>query len=313
MPATKSKTKSSVSMVKDTYPDFLDVTKQALLVSMHFRHWTASKKDPKSAAEVAHAHNSKVEMHTHTRKILRPGFLNGIINAGAAARTVLYKYTVPWTNEGLRMIRNEGLMPFLNELSLTEERLQREVQKAAGEYVECLREAPTLCGDLYNPDDYPPVEEFIKRFSIEVDLLPMPDTKHFRADLINAELLQDEHEKWVAATKNASNDIYKRLSKVLTEMVEKLHAYKVEVDDQGKEQVVRFFRNSVVTNVTDLLNLVPLLNINDDPQIVAFHDEIQRELCRLSADDLRQSETARMDTADKAEEIIRKMSAYMAR
>lgn len=82
-------------------------------------------------------------------------------------------------------------------------------------------------------------------------------------------------------------------------MVERLHDPKA------------IFRDTLVSNIVDLVNLLPALNVAEDPDLESMRSRVESILAGLKAEDLREDKALRQETAKDAESILRDMQAYM--
>jgi hypothetical protein len=67
----------------------------------------------------------------------------------------------------------------------------------------------------------------------------------------------------------------------------------------------------LVTNVVDLLDLLPRLNVNQDEELNRFAVEIKDRLCNFCAHDLKKNEILRVATASDAVQILSQMDAVL--
>jgi hypothetical protein len=67
------------------------------------------------------------------------------------------------------------------------------------------------------------------------------------------------------------------------------------------------FHSSLVTNVLDLVELLPRLNVNGDADLNRFADQIKERLCNYSAQDLKKHNLLRVTTAADAANIVARM------
>ena len=88
-------------------------------------------------------------------------------------------------------------------------------------------------------------------------------------------------------------------------MAERLRAY-----DPAKPGASPF-RDSLVENIQKLLDVLPSLNLTNDPKIALFADEM-RELCAHDAQSLRDNMFTREDVAAKAEAMLDQMRQFVA-
>ena len=96
-----------------------------------------------------------------------------------------------------------------------------------------------------------------------------------------------------------TEDLWVRLKEVVSHMVERL-----------KEPESRFHA-SLVTNVFELVDLLPRLNVNQDEELNRFAGEIKDRLCGFTARDLKKNEILRVATANDAAQILTEMDAVL--
>ena len=71
------------------------------------------------------------------------------------------------------------------------------------------------------------------------------------------------------------------------------------------------FHASLVTNVFDLVDLLPRLNVNQDEDLNRFAAEIKDRLCNFSAHDLKKNEVLRAATLSDATQILSQMDTVL--
>jgi threonine synthase len=63
----------------------------------------------------------------------------------------------------------------------------------------------------------------------------------------------------------------------------------------------------MVTNIFDLVELLPKLNVTDDPELNRFAEEARQTLCTYTAHDLKKHELLRAATATEAAGLVERM------
>jgi hypothetical protein len=96
----------------------------------------------------------------------------------------------------------------------------------------------------------------------------------------------------------ATRDLFVRLNKVVGEFAEAMGS-------EGKR-----FWDSKVEHIVEVVNLLPKLNISDDPELEKLRKETKRKLCALDPQNLREDSDARSKAADDAQKILEKMKGY---
>jgi len=95
------------------------------------------------------------------------------------------------------------------------------------------------------------------------------------------------------------NDLWTRLKGVVAHMAERLN------EPESR------FHASLVTNICELVDLLPRLNVNQDEELNRFAGEIRDRLCGFTARDLKKNEILRAATANDAAQILTEMDAVL--
>ena len=133
-------------------------------------------------------------------------------------------------------------------------------------------------------------------------MLPIPSGDDFRVTLSEEEqarVAREIDESVRLSLNRGTKDLWVRLTDVLTHMVDKLN------EPESR------FHASLVTNVLDLVDLLPRLNVNHDEELNRFAAEIKDRLCNFSAHDLKKNEILRVATASDAAQILSQMDAVL--
>jgi hypothetical protein len=155
----------------------------------------------------------------------------------------------------------------------------------------------------FNADEFRKVMR--KRFYLRTEPLPVPDASHFE-DSIRQMLGQDAESvdlRLADAEKEARREVMRRMIAPLRAMAAKLY----EPAPEGKESPI--FRDSLVGNVKDIVELAPKLNITGDAQIDDFVKEMDG-LTRYTPEMLRVSGDTRSAVAVKSEELLKRLEGY---
>ena len=70
------------------------------------------------------------------------------------------------------------------------------------------------------------------------------------------------------------------------------------------------FRDSLITNIQDLVDLLPRLNLTGDPRLEDLRREVADKLLGYEPEALRRDQFARQETAQAAEKILAAMAGY---
>ena len=92
----------------------------------------------------------------------------------------------------------------------------------------------------------------------------------------------------------------------MTHLAERLQAY--QVTEEGVEHP---FRDSIVTNLVRLVDILPKLNVTADLELERLATQVRASLL-VDPQELRKSESVRSETAKAATVIAQRMAGYMA-
>ena len=129
-------------------------------------------------------------------------------------------------------------------------------------YDEVVAQAQTRLGDLFDPDDYPPRENFHHLIDIEWKVWPVPEGEHFVANLAAHEV-QVAREKITEEIANrvrgGVESLFGRIRQAVESMQERL--------DDGPEEKMKIFRNTLTSNLRNACEMASRLNITGDGQL----------------------------------------------
>jgi hypothetical protein len=162
---------------------------------------------------------------------------------------------------------------------------------------------------LFREEDYPTQDELRGKFSFETKVMPLPDAGDFRVTLGEEERQRIKRQITLAVEASlqvGSRELWHRLYEAVEHMATRLAAYKVT-----EEGVEHPFRNTVVTNLVKLVDVLPKLNVTQDPELERLSEQVRASLL-VDPKELRQSDSVRTQTARRAAEIASRMAGYMA-
>lgn len=284
----------------------MTLTDKAMLVDLNVSCWGAYKKDKKVSEEVAIAHNSDASMGHFSKQLVPRESFKKIYKVWGEVYRDHHTYSLPWLDSGWRVLSSDGYFKFMEKMR----KHQTEWEKAVDEFVEAypdrVEEAKSRLNGLWDQADYPDQRDLKKRFGLSVRVAPLPDAGDFRVALGDEEVAkvkQEIQKTQQEAVALAMKEVARRIEAVVGNMVKRLNAYN---DGSGT------FRDSLVGNVSELVSLIPALNISEDPEITALADRMSKELCSTTPDALRSNDTVREQTIKAANDILAKVSVFAA-
>jgi hypothetical protein len=270
---------------------------RAMLARLSISQWTARKYDKSVSSEVEKAHAAH-DAGRFNKLLVDKKLLDPIAKLGGEVRTYHYSVTLPWTDAGDRLLPSILFMEYTTKIRKYRDEFNRLVGDLIAKYPTEVQAARNRLGTMYVASDYPDVSELRSRFAVDIEFVPVPDAKDFRVDVSNeaAEEIKESITKSVNARQaQAVRDCYRRVHEVVSKIYERL----------SDEKAV--FKDSLIKNASDLMSVLPGLNITDDPELTALHTEITAML-QVTPKQLRENSQARRATADAADAVLAKLS-----
>jgi hypothetical protein len=285
------------------------ITKRAMLVSLNIQQWMGSKHDKKVSQEVADNHQSDVAMGRFQKLLVAKESLAALRQITCDARHEHYNRTLPWADGGSRILSSTGYFDYAAKMRAYQSAWDVAVADFVAEYPQMVKEARARLNGLFNKADYPDPSRMLRKFSFAFNVLPMPTANDFRVELGDAETARVRAEIEEAVNESlriAMADVWERVRDVVARMSERLTAY--SCTDKG---VANPFRDSLVSNIRDLVAMLPSLNVADDQKLTKITKQLDADLCKFSADELRENDSAREKTATAAAAILKQMEDFI--
>jgi len=226
-------------------------------------------------------------------------------NAGAA-RIYFYENTLPWGDNGDRILPSANYFEFVREMGFFQNQDEQLKNAFIDNYPAFVQDERIRLNGMYSESDYPSVNQIAGKFKFKVSFMPLPEMD-FRLDLSQTEInnLTKQVENTFKERINAAvKDTWDRIKTQLTHMREKLQPIDA---DTNKPPV---FRNSLVDNLKDIIELLPKLNVTNDANIDAICK--QMESLVVDPEKLRTSSVLRSQKADEVNKILENFSDFFS-
>ncbi len=273
---------------------------KATLVRLSVSRWSGTKADKKAAAEVAERHGAAPRSGSFTKKLIQDNPWVQMFGT-AANKAVDYhmSVTMPWMDNGQRVLPAELYWDYTKKMREIGVEADQAIERIIENFDQAKKDAKKSLGSLYNEADYPTPEELRNKFKIKARFFPFPDTKDWRIDIGDEEinrLRSEVEDEFQEAQLSMANDLWQRLFTCVEGIHERLA-------DPSK-----IFKKSLISNAEELLDILPKLNIADDPQLNALIAEARTKLVSHDAEELREDANLRAATAKEAAVMIGKIN-----
>lgn len=281
------------------------LSEHAMLVSLNIAVWNAEREDKAAGDAVAAKYGNDGRYGKYRKFLVDPDALKPITKLRGEARTEHYRLTLPWDDNGGRIISAAGYMGYRDSMNAYAQRMDSLACEFADQYNALVYDAQRSLNGLYRASDYPDAGSIRGKFSFRYRVLPVPESSDFRVEVGEGErrVIQAQIEQAVnSQIEYAMGDVSRRIREVVSAVSAKLKAY--SCDEGG---VKNPFRDSLIGNVQTLVDILPSLNLTGDSRINHLTSELRHGLTGVSADSLRVSDQTRVKVANSADEILRKM------
>ncbi len=269
----------------------MSIIKNCLIVNLQVGAWTGYRLDKGTTAKLTSEANAAPDAARVSKHVVPKEAMAGIAKAQTALRQHFYSQTLPWKDNGDRLLTRKSYLPFIERFNELKAEVEREVDLFIDEgFLVSKQTAAFRMGDLFDERDYPEPETLRDKFYINLDVDGVPDAFDVRLNK-DAEVLQ-------ARVGKAVEGLWKKLAEPLKHFSDKMNSDQI-------------FRDSTVNNLREIAALIPGLNFMGDENLSVIQREIERELVAYDAKDLRKSPDTRTKIGAKAQEILDRMNGYM--
>lgn len=193
--------------------------------------------------------------------------------------------SLPYPEPGIRLIRQDRITPFDQQLSDLRQELTEAVEELNRRYAELREAARHRLGQLFDPADYP--DDLRGMFAIDWDY-PSVEPPQYLLEL-KPELYQQEEARMMArfeeAVKLAEEAFATEFGKLVAHLRDRLTG-----NEDGKPRV---FRDSAVENLKEFFTRFRGLSIRSSPQLDDLVEQVRQLVAGVAPQDLRNSDGLR--------------------
>lgn len=276
------------------------LSEKAMIVRLAVSGWSGRITDKVVTAELNEIKNAAVDAAIVTKTLIDKNHLKIIRNIVSGMKKYHNEQTMPWDNNGGRLLPSTEFNAYTMKFRESQRALETAVTDFVLQYPGYISESEERLGALFSVDDYPAVTEIQDKFSIETNFEKVPEADDFRVDIPEHEQ-QKIREQIEGRIEARHADSMKRLWTRIFKAVEHINTKLSE--DNG------IFRDTLVENVEQLVEVLPALNILDDQALTDMTNELRETLCGYAPDDIRKNDVIRKELAEKSGEVLEKIAA----
>jgi hypothetical protein len=300
---TQTTLQGSVSLPPPAPTEAPTLASAAMLVELNISNWAGRKKDTRASADVTSANHADTGVASVNKKLLANNDdLKAIQTHVTAMRNSHAAMTMPWSNSGLRLLPTVQYFKYVQTMSDMVNELWSLVNNFLAKYNDAVIDVQLKLGDLFSHDDYPTIEKLQRKFNVSINYMPLPDAGDFRVDISNDALreVREQYADFYTKQYNtAMNDVWTRLHKTLTNMSDRL--------DYSSKEDKKVFRDSLVGNVNDMIELLRVCNVTGSTQMAQMADRLEAAMSGVTPDGLREDEAFRAETKAAVDAAIKSL------
>lgn len=208
------------------------------------------------------------------------------------------KNSLPAGN-GQFIIRVEKYQEAVNVVDEFKTAFWRGVETFVNNWEEIKEKQKLRLNDAWRESDYP--TNIRVKFGCQILFQPMPDASALRN---YTGIPADDVDRLIEENENALHGKYKNGIKAVYEKAHELASkYAEKLADEGAR-----FKDSLVNNIQELIDLLPSLNITNDPDLVELGNKLT-DLIEVPTI-LRYDLNKRKEAAEKAERVMKDLEGY---
>lgn len=284
-----------------------DLREKAMTVQFNCRCWTARKFDKKESMKLTKESGASTDAARVNKLLIPKAIVDGPVKVRQYAQHKIHDIlSSSWASKGVNILRATAFDEYATKMAAAEDAFKEAVEEFMTRYrafYTALHEkGPERMGGMYNKSDYPHPSEVRRKFSFYVHYAPISSASDWRVGGLAKKEVEAlatavaERERELLA--GAMRQVWGRLHKVVAHVVEKL----------GTADAI--FRDTLIGNVIDLCGILPLLNLEDDPELEDMRKQVEKSIGRLDPAMLREDPVHRKEAADEAKELLDKIDGY---
>ncbi len=258
-----------------------DLSHKAARVYLTFRKWNPEARDDAAAGEVLSSKQATRGSGKFTKKLIGDDLRKAITKTETFVRTAHYDMTLPWSDDGWRLITTAAFADYVKMIDEGRRMLNDAIAPLLNSWPSIVEQQKTRLGKLFSEDDYPPVNVLRSKYAIDYRIEPIVTAGDFRCNLAQADvdaIKQSMEERMKENMREAQMAVWSQLNDSLSRFLERM--------DSGGA-----FRDSLVGNLRDLCTMIPKLNVFGDKELDAVADAVMTNIASLEPDMLRPAKT----------------------
>jgi len=276
----------------------MSLKNSALLVCFNASQWTARKLDRQITTEVNTSHSASEDAGRYNKLLFAKDKTEAISKVINAARTYHYEATLPWGDNGERLLPTAQYLNYVSKMGQFKNEFSQNIQYFFANYESFMIQERVRLNGMFKESDYPSKGDIQCKFDFRTSFMPVPDSDiRVGLDAEDISSLKEQIEGEINTRLNdAVANIWQRIKTQLSAMRDKLS------DEKS------IFRDSLFENLKDLIALLPNLNVTGDVNIARMCNELIHLVADPAA--IRSNPALRASKAEEVEQVMNKFKGF---
>jgi hypothetical protein len=212
-----------------------------------------------------------------------------LVKTKGEAKRAIEEMTLPFPEDGLRLLPNDRIEKFAQEVEAYRAQLAALVCELAQNFEEIKEAARAELGDLYNPTDYPGADELTEKFGLTYSFRTIEPPQYLMqlSPAVYAAEVEKIQNTFAAAAAQAEEAFRAEFAELVAHLASRVHD-----NEDGTRNI---FRDSAVENIREFVERFKSLNFTGGAGgLTELIEHTQRVIQGKSADDLRDNDSLRM-------------------
>ena len=282
----------------------MSLAENVVLVRLKISDYRGTITDYKTTEEIRAMKNAAHGANRAVKYLLKDNDnFRECASAVRALRTYNEKVTIPWEDGGLRALPVEQYFDYGEKMRDLRSRFESAKNGFVANLAALKEQDKARMGDLFDEADYPTPEQLEEMYRIDMHMVPLQNLEDIRVRIPEeekAKMQRDCEDLFDEKLRNASQHLWERLYKAIKRMVENL---------EGNSRIYE----TMLGNITELVNLLPTLNIGNDPELAYMAREIEERIVkRYTTEDIKSDAGTKERAHEDAQELLDQIDSVIA-
>ena len=304
----------------------ITIASAAMIGNLNISSWEARIQDKATKEEVLATKGARSKRAASVSKHLfsECPALDAIKALRGEAYLWFRKETMPWDDNGGRLITTKRYLQTMDQAAKYEQRFNALVNAFLGVYQTEISKQAFENGALFDRSEYPSEDEVRAKFRFALNVSPVPTSGDFRVDIGHeaAKQLAEQYERLAAERMSAAlAEPWQRIKDQVLWVKERMEAVLAYDPDAVEEQPVTDpdgkvidikitkkrrpkLYDSMLENGLELCKTLSDFNITNDPRLEEARRELEAALTRVDMDSLKESPELQKATKTAMQDIL---------